>query len=284
LSTGFQRQEPSLERLLELAGSYVARYVETFSNVVVEEAYVQDLTWSGRVRPVDPYNPQETAVPGRNVRRTLRSDLVLVHVGPPLEWRPFRDVFEVDGKPVRDRDDRLSKLFMQPAATSEEQAVRIAQESARFNLNVMGLSTIVRTLNAPGLALAFLQPGVQSRFQFTLDKRDGPTWVVAFEEHAIPTLFRHNGTSDNPSAGRFWIEPTSGMVTKIEHTMAPGNLDLKFTTTFREDAERGVAVPVELSEEISLGANAGYKLTGHATYSRFRRFSVSTETTTAPTR
>jgi hypothetical protein len=31
-------------------------------------------------------------------RRHLKSDLVLVKVGPPLEWRPYRDVFEVDGK------------------------------------------------------------------------------------------------------------------------------------------------------------------------------------------
>ena len=29
-------------------------------------------------------------------------------------WIPFRDVFEVDGKPVRNRGDRLTKLFLQP--------------------------------------------------------------------------------------------------------------------------------------------------------------------------
>mgnify|MGYP003694380831 CR=1 FL=1 len=39
--------------------------------------------------------------------RELKSDFLLVKVGP-LEWLPFRDVYEVDGTPIRDREGRLA--------------------------------------------------------------------------------------------------------------------------------------------------------------------------------
>jgi hypothetical protein len=210
----------------------------------------------------------------------LKSELVLVKVGPPLEWRPYRDVFEVDGKAVRDRNDRLVKLFMDPSAPPETQAVRIAQESARFNLG-----SVQRTLNAPGLALAFLQPAMQPRFQFAVDKRDGNAWIVSFEERTRPTLFRDNSSAqtnaDNPSSGRFWIEAATGIVMKLEHVVNPEGIKATFTTVFRRDAEYGVAVPVEMLEEISGGPKSTNRITGKATYGKFRRFEVKTETATS---
>ena len=97
----------------------------------------------------------------------MRADIVLVKVGPPLEWRMYRDVFEVDGRPVRDRAERLAALFLEPAETARAQAERIAEVSARFNISNLG-----RVLNEPGLPLAFLQTSLQPRFRFTLDRRD----------------------------------------------------------------------------------------------------------------
>ncbi|NBV79100.1 MAG: ABC transporter permease subunit, partial [Verrucomicrobia bacterium] len=44
--------------------------------------------------------------------RELRSDLLLVKLGDEDWWLQFRDVFEVDRRPVRDRDQRLYKLFV----------------------------------------------------------------------------------------------------------------------------------------------------------------------------
>jgi len=266
-----------LDALLADAARYVARYVETFSNVVTEEHYQQELVSASPLRVTNPPDPFGAPPPARSGRRTLRSDLVLVHVGPPLEWRPYRDVFEVNGKPVRDRDDRLVQLFMQPAQTTEEQALRIAQESARFNLSNVG-----RTLNAPGLALAFLQQTVQSRFQFTLDKRDGSAWIVKYTEQVVPTLFRHNSVLDNPSTGRFWIEAGTGIVSRTEHVVTPENLRAEVTTVFRMDKQLGIAVPVEMEEEVTGGPNSRNKLTGRATYTRFRRFEVRTETSRLP--
>ena len=61
---------------------------------------------------------------------------------PTGDFASFRDVFDVDGRPVRDRDQRLQKLFLSaPAATAIDQAQRIADESARG---------IVKVLTVPG--------------------------------------------------------------------------------------------------------------------------------------
>ena len=59
-------------------------------------------------------------------RCRLRSDLLLVKTEADEGWVSFRDVYDVDGAPVRDRDDRLKKLFLEPSgrlrvATPEDQ-------------------------------------------------------------------------------------------------------------------------------------------------------------------
>jgi len=76
----------------------VGEFMTNCSHVVAEERYVQN-----------PTSPRR--------RRELRSDFLLVKT-PRLvpDWFQFRDMFEVDGQPVRDRDARLSRLFLQPGA------------------------------------------------------------------------------------------------------------------------------------------------------------------------
>ena len=46
-------------------------------------------------------------------------------------WVGYRDTFEVDGNPVRDRDERLERLLRDGAVG---QAARIAEQNAQFNL------------------------------------------------------------------------------------------------------------------------------------------------------
>ena len=76
----------------------------------------------------------------------------------------FRDVFEVDGGAVRDRSERLVKLFMNPSAAAKNRAAEIMRESARYNIG-----SIERNINVPVLALSFMHPRYQPRFKFTMD-------------------------------------------------------------------------------------------------------------------
>lgn len=269
-------QAPTGDALLSRAASYVARYFSVISNLLAEEHYVQDVviarpmipTSVGRVGPAGMVGLQKRAHD-----RELRADVTLVNVGPPIEWRVYRDVYEVDGRPVRDRTDRLAKLILAPAASARAQADRIAEESARFNISNVG-----RWLNEPGLSLVFLQPSLQARFEFTVEKRDGRAWIVRYEERVRPTIFRHNKIDDNPSSGRFWIDADTGAVTKTELIVSPSSLKATFTTTFRRDDGFGIWLPDRMHEQLwtSVELNAR-RLEGTAEYAKYRRFGVTTQ-------
>jgi hypothetical protein len=96
-------QDNKTEELMAKSAAYVAQFVDQFSNVVAEETLVQ-----------------ETTVPRR--KRTMRSDFLLVRYPGDTQWQAFRDVAEVDGKPVRDKEERLTRLFLEPPANAFRRA------------------------------------------------------------------------------------------------------------------------------------------------------------------
>src|SRR6516165_1074313 len=61
----------------------------------------------------------------------LTSDLALVHAAGSAEWVQFRNVFEVDVSPIRDRTERLTSLCLTPSGDTASQVARIKAESAR---------------------------------------------------------------------------------------------------------------------------------------------------------
>ena len=124
--------------------------------------------------------PQET---------TLVSDFLLVEVKGE-GWLPFRDVFERDGRPVRDREERLATIFLKGGRDAFEQARAIMDEGARYNIG-----NINRNINMPTLPLAFLTERHRHRFEFKLGKRDDadPGVEIEFRETARPDLRGHDG-------------------------------------------------------------------------------------------
>src|SRR5262245_36775312 len=112
----------STPQLTERAAVYVTRLAARISGVVMEEAYAQDVPSVSRLG-------YRTSLPRGPVHRDLKSDLLLVRPGGYDAWMQFRDVFEVDGKKVRDRNDRLTKLFLEPSKGTGSQVQRIVSES-----------------------------------------------------------------------------------------------------------------------------------------------------------
>jgi hypothetical protein len=265
-------QAPTMEEVLARAADYTTRFVENFSNLVATEKYIQD------VRPANTaLRLRWKPVPGSH--RELLSDFLLLNVGGPLEWRPYRDVYMVDRKPVRDRNDRLMKLFTEPAATRAEQAARIAHESARHNI---GLTT--RTVNTPVLSLLFLQANIQDRFEFKIVQRNTGTdrhdVVLEYHEDFRPTLVRGTTSDDDidlPASGRFWIHPDTGRVSRATLVVSSDRMRTELSTTYRDDPRFGIALPVEMRETIEVDRTL---VTGTATYDNFRKFEVKTETVT----
>lgn len=72
-----------------------------------------------------------------NKTREIVSDVAFVDTGGghPFSLVVFRDVMTVDGKPVRNREERLRKLLLSDRKEeSHKQAVRITDEGARYNI------------------------------------------------------------------------------------------------------------------------------------------------------
>ena len=192
----------------------------------------------------------------------------------------FRDVFEVDGRPVRDREERLTKLFLDQSASAAKQVRGIVMDSARYNIG-----SVERTLNTPTLALLILHPIYQPRFRFArvaagspmlpLSKENLPdpteVWVVEFEEMWPNTVIRGHNRRDLPAEGRFWIEPATGRVWLSELVIDDPQVRATVDVGYRQDPVIGHLVPAEMRERYR-NRRDGSRVDGTATYSRLRRF------------
>jgi len=250
--------------ILERAGRYVSEYEQTFKNLVAEEDYDQ--------RAKNGF-----------ARRLLRSDLVFTTTpGSPIPWTTFRDVYEVDGKPVREREARLEKLFFQGTPSAITSAQAIYRESSRYNIG-----SATRNINVPTLALLFLHPANQHRFRF---ERKGQRWFsgvpgteIVFTEVMEPSLV-NDGRDDLPGEGSFWIDANRGTIlrSEITFTFKPHRAFARVSVDYRPEPGLNIWVPAEMKERYQdlKGAWApvfGSKTEGTAKYSNYRRFSVSTE-------
>ena len=272
---------PEIEAAVDRAGAYAAGYETALSGLVAEEKYVQRslkyqklmVTHTTRASGRTTSTVQEEGEWAVDSERKLRSDFLLVKAQGRDRWLPFRDVFEVDGKTVREREQRLQKLFLEAPATAAERAAQINAESARYNIGF-----VERNVNLPTLALRFLDPAKRSRLMF---RRQGQatvagvrTWELAFAEQGSPTIVR-DGTKDLPATGSFWIDPATGRVIRTTMRLKIEGVSVEVTVTYRPDAKAGETwVPAEM-REVYLGASR--RLECQATYSNIRRFQVTTD-------
>ena len=264
------QQAFTVEQLLDRASIYVEDLVAKFSRVVAEEQYVQEFLLSS------PEGSRGSFLGAPKVaeRRTLTSDLLLVKPLGLDQWFIFRDVFEVDARVVRDRENRLAKLFLESRdpVTAIERASEIAKASAQFNIRPVG------TVDNPMLALGFLQRVYRSRFRFTLRGRDaalGPdVWIIEYRETARPTLMRGSDDKDVFARGRYWVVADSGRIVRTEVIFSALGTESIVTTSFEVDERLGTPVPVEMRFKRGGSRN---EVRGVATYGRFRQFEVGTE-------
>ena len=255
-------QPPTVPALLGAAAAYVAMYEERASGIVFEEEYVQQLR-----RLNDPKLP---------LARRMRSEVVVLSTGD-FGWIGFRNVVQVDSQPVRDRADRLEKLFATPVTHAViERARVVADESARYNLG-----GVHRNWNYPTMPLMFLRQAHQRRSTFTREgseRMDGVvTWRLRFQEVERPTLIE-SGRNDVVASGRFWIEPDTGRVRRgqlaVREARAAGTIDV----TYRASPGLAVLVPVSMQERIEARPLLE-EIRGDARYSNFKQFTVEVEST-----
>jgi hypothetical protein len=280
LSTSVPSAQDATRAVLERAGVYVTEFQRRLSGVVAEETYRQDVR--------DTQIGMRSSTRGGIRHRKLISDLLLVRPEGSDRWVQFRDVFDVDGKPVRDRTERLMKLFLQPTPSTAAQVEQIVAESARYNIG-----NVQRTINVPTLALVILEPSVQRRFAFTRVNPAAPeigrdlalldrAWVIRFEElKSKETIITTTAGRALPSHGRFWIEPATGRVLASELIAQDVALAGTIVVTYRADLLAGLLVPAAMRERYD-ERRTGVRISGSATYGKYRQFQVKVDERIAP--
>lgn len=195
--------DPALAPVLARVGAYVASYGRKASLIVAVEKYTQSVMLDAAASPVPP--------------RRLTAEFAIVRVADSAGWVGYRDVVEVDGKPLGDRRDRLVTLFTSGSADTSE-AVRIANESARFNVG-----PVARNFNVPTTTLFFFLPDHLPRFAFEktgTKKIEGvQTWEIRFKETRSPTFVMTRAGKDVPLDGTLWVNPDDGTVVRTRMRM-----------------------------------------------------------------
>ena len=271
---------PTLADVLARVGDYVVRYENELSGIVAEEHYTQVGDVSDR--------PHLT-------KRELKSDLLLVRAeGTDGEgFVQFRDVFEVDGDAVRDRSERLVKLFVNPTVAAKNRAIEIMRESSRYNIG-----SIDRNVNVPVLALSFMHPRYQPRFKFTMDAAGAgvpkgmpkaSNFAIAVDVHVLsfrevgspPLIDSRDRRGAARSQGRVWVEPDTGRVLMTEIIIETPSVRSTTQVSYQSEPLLGFLVPVEMREQYA-ARKRNYRLSGTATYGNFRQFTVRTDEAIVP--
>jgi hypothetical protein len=260
VSEPVRAQEPSIEQLRDAAGAYARSAFARLANLVATEEYRQQFTGVG-------------IFTARLRDRTLKSEVLLVrHPAEARDWLFFRDVLEVDGKPVPDQQDRLSNLFIRPTVANWELVREIAHADRQYHLP--GSSAAETN---PFVVLALMDRSYWPRLLFkrgSQDKDVGPgVWRLELEEQAsdeepIVTRGLLRGTA--------WVDAATGRVLRTALRISTSLSAPTSRTTFRYDEMLQVAVPVEMRTTWSPGPPTS-SITGSAKYGNFRQFTVRTD-------
>jgi hypothetical protein len=253
----------SVKDVMQRVERYVAGYGEQASIVVCTEHYAQ----------------QASSGAAADAARTLVSDFAIVYAGAIRGWMGFRDVIEVDGHRVSDREDRLARVLMGAQGRFDE-ARRLSDESARFNIGVIG-----RTFNVPTAALFFFSPDNRDRFTFVARRVLGDgTWEIAFRETVTPTLIRSPEGHSVRSFGTIWVEPDSGTIvrTRLEAETVDGHgtqarrVHGYVDVTYRRVDALEMWLPEKMDEWFEASRQQNWdRVSGRAEYSEYRRFTTS---------
>ena len=138
-------------------------------------------------------------------------------------WLQFRDVFEVDRKPVRDRDQRLYKLFVDAKADARAQAETIQQRKRALQHRPGDADhqhpdhgDAVPRASATSRSRLQAGQGRQRQAVRASWRRLEDIWMIEFREIGPGTMVKGANNRDIPSHGRVWIDSSTGRILRTE--------------------------------------------------------------------
>ena len=90
-----------------------------------------------------------------------------------------------------------------------------------------------------------------------------------------PTLIATTGGRDLPARGRLWVDETTGTITRTELHADDTGVEAEVIVSFELESAVSSWVPRRMEDRFKRRGDTS-EVRGVATYSRFRRFQVST--------
>lgn len=260
--TPTQAHDPSLKQLRRLVGAYVETYGQKASVLVASERYEQHVS----------------SEDGVVSERQIVAEFAIVHDERRREWLGFRDVVQVDGKPITDHEQRLVGILTSDADGLDE-ARTLSDEGARFNIG-----TVYRNFNVPTAALFFFTPANLDRFKFSKrDRAQDGSVNLEFRETEKPTIIRAANGGSVPSHGHIWVDPATGTITRtdlrlsdltgVTGTSMNGTVEVDVDVTYALHDRFRIWLPQTMRETYIV--RNGERETGRADYSNYREYQVS---------
>jgi hypothetical protein len=249
------QNETSTRALVAAAAKYVARYQQDFAFLIADESYSQTRTDAG----------------GHTQNRLLRSEFFLTYLPADNEWVAVRDVKDVDGEPVANREELRTLL----AKGGEIRGLisQVIARNARYNIG-----STTRNFNEPTLPLLLVGEKRVNDVKFdrrSVEKEGGETLaVLAFEERGRPTLVRGPDGS-LPAKGEIVLEPGSGIVRKTTFELDRPGVKVRLTTTYARDPKLDLWLPDVFSERYESENPISEVVLCEAKYTNYRRFEVT---------
>lgn len=233
------------------AEEYVGKYEKDLGTIIAQEDYRQRIT---RVAGAFTYKAE----------REIRADFLMLHQEHRGgEWLGFRDVFEVDGRRVRDRRDRFQQLLLNSPGTALAEFERLTNESARYNVG-----RVWRNFNLPTFALYVLRLAERQRFAFagagSARVSGVEAWIVSHREEQMPALVTDTERSTPVFInGRLWIGPIHGRVLRTEVRLRESaELEAEIAVRYRLNRKLRPLGPSGDARGVLGRAGAPYRLLG----------------------
>jgi hypothetical protein len=254
---------PKVRELVGRASQYINWYDREMTAVVGEERYRQELT----------------ALSVGLRTRELVSEIGWLSLAGLGDAIAVRDVLEVDGHPTRG-EHSLRRLLENPEAVVESMVSNLLAQSAAHNLGAES-----RNINFPTFPLVYVRRRHTGRSRWRVAAREGMRAVLEFKERERPTIVRSQQGEHLRGHGRVWIDEASGRVERCEVRVDSLRRSFGFhgdqvhtathesTVIFAEDIAVGLWVPSRMTDVYQSGAGREtVRVTGDATYSKYRRF------------
>jgi hypothetical protein len=263
------RLDVSEKALTSAAVTYVAEYEKQFAFLIADEEYTQTL-----------YDADDRKVK----TRVLKAELFLTYLPTDGEWIAVRDVLEVDGEPVKDREDLRALL----AKSRETRLVKeLTWRNSRYNIG-----RLERNFNEPTLPLLLLDAKRTPRIRFDRKRvtreNDVTLATLAFEERGAPTLVATRSDGPVRAKGEFLLDAATGTIRRTLFQLNRPGIAVVLETAYLKDDKLNLWLPSVFTEHYESGSNiTGMGLSRSAAraarevvkcearYTNYRRFEVT---------